>query len=217
MEPEQLTAGTSAENNEDLTTFGLLRHGQTEWNKLKKIQGSCDSPLTAEGKKKIREWSRFLKKYNWDRILASDLGRVRETVSILNQELRLPAEYTPQLREQAWGDWEGMTIPYIKETFPEDLNRRVQLGWSFSAPNGETRQDVRERTLSALSEAGEKWVGKNILIVCHQGVIKSLLYSIAGRDFLPGDDEMLDPNSFHLIAYGHEHFSTVELNIGRTT
>ena len=192
-----------------------MRHGQTEWNKLKKIQGSCDSPLTSYGKEVITEWSLFLKKYKWDRILASDLGRVRETVSILNKELNIPVEYTSQLREQDWGEWEGMTIPYIKKTFGEDLERRVQMGWLFAAPNGETRQNVRERTISALSNAARKWPGQNILIVCHQGVIKSFLYSITGRKFMPGDEQMFQPNSFHLIGYEHDQFSIIELNIGR--
>ncbi len=203
------------DKNEDLTSFGLLRHGQTEWNKLKKIQGSCDSPLTSYGKELITEWSLFLKKQSWDRILASDLGRVRETVSILNRELDIPVEHTSQLREQDWGDWEGMTIPYIKKEFGEDLERRVQMGWFFSAPNGETRQNVRIRTLAGLSEAARKWPGQNILIVCHQGVIKSILYSITGRKFMPGDDRMLKPNSFHLIGFEQEQFSTIKLNIGR--
>ena len=204
--------------NNEFPRFGLLRHGQTEWNKIKKIQGTNDSPLTSLGREQIREWSLVLKKYTWNRILASDLGRVRETVSILNRELDLPAEYTAQLREQAWGDWEGMTIAYLKEAFRADLERRVQMGWAFSAPNGESRQDVRKRTMSALSEAAEKWPGQNILVVCHQGVVKSILYSIAGRKFLPGDNggPKVEPNKFHLIGYEQSRFSTIRLNIGRT-
>ncbi len=204
------------ENNGNLTSFGLLRHGQTEWNKLKKIQGSCDSPLTLQGKQQIAEWSMVLKHYNWDRILASDLGRVKETVSILNKQLDIPVDYTSQLREQAWGDWEGLTIPYLKKNFSEELERRVQMGWFFSAPNGETRQEVRDRTQSALLEAAGKWPGKNILIVCHQGVIKSILYSITGKKFLPGDEQMFEPNSFHLVGCGKDQFTTIELNINRT-
>jgi probable phosphoglycerate mutase len=199
----------------DLTRFGLLRHGQTEWNKLRKIQGSCDSPLTSKGKEQIAKWALFLKKYNWDRIFASDQGRVRETVSILNRELNVPVKYDARLREQAWGDWEGLTLPYVQKIFREDLKIRVQKGWHFSAPNGETRLSVKERTLSALSEAGEKWPEQNILIVCHQGVVKSILYSISGKKFLPGDEKMLKPNSFHLIGYKQNQFAPIELNIDR--
>jgi probable phosphoglycerate mutase len=203
-------------NNSDVsTTFGLLRHGQTEWNKLKKIQGSEDSPLTSKGREITAEWAIVLKKYRWHRIFASDLGRVKETVSILNHTLALPVDYDPRLREQFWGDWEGMTLPHVKEEFREELERRVKLGWLFSAPEGETRQTVRERALSALSDAAVRWPGQNILIVCHQGVVKSVLYSIAGCKFLPGDEKMVQPNSFHLIGLRNERFSITELNIGR--
>ncbi|MGB3223893.1 MAG: histidine phosphatase family protein, partial [Desulforhopalus sp.] len=73
---------------ESSTLFGLLRHGQTEWNTQKRIQGSGDSPLTANGKEKTALWANFLKNDHWDRIIASDLGRVRATVDILNQKLQ---------------------------------------------------------------------------------------------------------------------------------
>jgi broad specificity phosphatase PhoE len=207
--------GMIKNDRNDLTTFGLLRHGQTEWNRLKKIQGSNNSPLTSKGQEMTAEWCLTLKKYNWDRIFASDMGRVKETVSILNRKLNVPVEYDKQLREQFWGDWEGLTLPYVKETFREELEQRVKQGWHFSAPGGETRQAVRDRTISALSEAGRKWPGQNILIVCHQGVIKSILYSIAERKFLPGDEKMLKPNSFHLIGHRQNQFSITELNIDR--
>ena len=199
-----------------LTTFGLLRHGQTEWNKLKKIQGSNDSPLTSKGQEMTAEWSLILKKYNWHRIFASDMGRVKETVSILNRELNVPVEYDKRLREQFWGDWEGLTLPYVKETFREELEQRVKQGWHFTAPGGESRLAVKKRTISALSDAGRKWPGQNVLIVCHQGVIKSVLYSIAERRFLPGDEKMLKANSFHLIGHRQDQFSIIELNIGRS-
>ena len=131
------------------TTFGLLRHGQTEWNSLKKIQGSCDSPLTQEGRAQITEWSHTLQKFDWDRIVASDLGRVKETVEIINDRLHLPLLFDQRLREQAWGEWEGLTIPYIKEYFSAELERRVQMGWDFSAPGGETRLAVKNRAEQA--------------------------------------------------------------------
>ena len=113
--------GMTKNDRNDLTTFGLLRHGQTEWNKLKKIQGSSDSPLTSKGQEMTAEWSLILKKYNWHRIFASDMGRVKETVSILNRELNVPVKHDKRLREQFWGDWEGLTLPYVKDTFREEL------------------------------------------------------------------------------------------------
>lgn len=199
-----------------VTTFGLLRHGQTEWNILKKIQGSGDSPLTPEGKEQTGEWGGTLKRFGWNRIIASDLGRVRETVEILNQKLHLPVTFDHRLREQLWGNWEGLTIPYIKENFKEDLARRVAMGWEFAAPGGETRLAVKDRVLSTLIECAEKWPDQKILVICHQGVVKSVLYYIDNREFMPGEDPLLQHNRLHLIRCSMGQFATEELNIPRT-
>jgi probable phosphoglycerate mutase len=198
------------------TTFGLLRHGQTQWNALKKIQGSGDSPLTATGREETELWLQTLKRYQWQRILASDLGRVQETVAILNQGLHLPVTFDSRLREQGWGEWEGLTIPAIEENFRQELARRVALGWNFSAPGGETRQAVKERSLTALVDAAAKWPGQRILVVCHQGVVKSVLYHIANREFLPGEDPLMHHDRFHIISLSGNRFTPVTLNIPRT-
>lgn len=206
----------TSNDSASVTTFGLLRHGQTEWNILKKIQGSGDSPLTPEGKEEIGEWTETLKNYSWDRIIASDLGRVRATVDILNQELGLPVTFDLRLREQHWGDWEGLTIPFIHENFKEDLARRVAMGWDFSAPGGESRLAVKDRVLTTLLENAKKWPGKKILVICHQGVVKAVLYSITGREFLPGEDPLLHHNRLQLISCSRQRFSPLQLNIART-
>lgn len=199
-----------------VTIFGLLRHGQTEWNILKKIQGSADSPLSEDGKKQTAAWIDTLKTYDWDRIIASDLGRVRATVDILNQELCLPVSFDPRLREQHWGDWEGLTLPFVQQNCKEDLARRVAMGWEFAAPGGETRRAVKDRVLKTLLESAEKWPGQKILVICHQGVVKSVLYSFDGRDFLPGEDPLLQHNRLHLISCTGQSFAPLKLNIMRT-
>lgn len=202
-------------NIPSITTFGLLRHAQTEWNVLKKIQGSEDSPLTSQGKEDTTEWAETLKGYHWDRIIASDLGRVRATVDIINRKLNLPVTFDARLREQHWGDWEGHTLPSIQENFKEDLARRVAMGWQFSAPGGESRLAVRDRVLATLLKSAKKWPGQKILVVCHQGVVKSVLYSITKRNFMPGEDPLLEHNRLHIISCTHQHFSAVQLNIPR--
>ncbi|WP_457576481.1 histidine phosphatase family protein [Desulfomarina sp.] len=199
--------------NPDITTFGLLRHGQTEWNTVKKIQGSRNSPLTAYGRKQTARWAHFLKKFNWNRIVASDLGRVRETVAILNEQLDVPAEFDNRLREQNWGEWEGLTISHVKAHFGQELEKRVKKGWAFRAPGGETRQTVKERAFTALHELAGVYPGENILVVCHQGVIKCTLYAITGRKFLPSDDPLLNPDMLHLITGNGCDLQTHKLNI----
>ncbi len=199
-----------------VTIFGLLRHGQTEWNILKKIQGSADSPLSMQGKQQTAAWGEALQAYGWDRIIASDLGRVRSTVAILNEKLHLPVSFDLRLREQHWGEWEGLTLPHLQQHCEEDLARRVAMGWKFAAPGGETRRAVKDRVLTTLRESAQKWPGQKILVVCHQGVVKSVLYSFDGRDFLPGEDPLLQHNRLHLISCTGQDFAPLQLNIQQT-
>jgi broad specificity phosphatase PhoE len=201
--------------NDAPTTFGLLRHGKTEWNRVNRIQGSADSPLCPEGKAQTREWIRTLREYCWDRILASDLGRVQQTVEILNAGLRLPVTFDKRLREQDWGDWEGLTVPYIQENFKKELERRVAWGWDFSAPGGESRLEVITRVFQTLAEAAEEWPGRKILVVCHQGVLKCSLYRILQRNFVGGEDPLLQHNSLHLVNFERGCFAVRQLNIAR--
>lgn len=198
---------------ENSTFFGLLRHGETEWNTEKRIQGSANSPLTAKGREQTAKWLPTLAAYHWDRICASDLGRVRETVAILNARLELPVVFDPRLREQGWGDWEGLTLPDVQRRFQDELARRVAMGWGFAAPGGESRKAVKDRVFSALREAADRWPGRGILVVCHQGVIKATLYHLTGREFLPGEDALLHHNRLHIIGYSAAGFTPVELNI----
>lgn len=199
-----------------VTVFGLLRHGQTEWNIIKKIQGSADSPLSEQGRQQSAAWAESLQQYGWERIIASDLGRVRATVAILNEKLRLPVSFDSRLREQHWGEWEGLTLPHVQQHCKEDLARRVAMGWEFAAPGGETRRAVKDRVFTTLRESAYKWPGQKILVICHQGVIKSVLYSFDGRDFLPGEDPLLQHNRLHLISCTGQDFAPLQLNILQT-
>lgn len=207
----------TSRTNSVTTTFGLLRHGQTEWNILKKIQGSADSPLSEQGRQQTAVWREALQKYGWHRIIASDLGRVRATVAILNEKLDLPQRFDSRLREQHWGEWEGLTLPYLQQNCRQDLARRMAMGWEFAAPGGETRRAVKDRVLAALRESAQKWPGQKILVICHQGVIKAVLYSFDNRDFLPGEDPLLQHNRLHLISCTDEDFAPLQLNILQTT
>lgn len=202
--------------SEPSTTFGLLRHGKTVWNSEGRIQGCLNSPLTEEGRKGVKQWLPVLQQYKWDRIISSDLGRVLETVEILNSTLQIPHIIDPRLREQNWGDWEGLQLKEVKKNFQDELDRQVQKGWDFSAPGGESRVSVMLRAREALFDWAERHPGERILTVCHQGVLKCLLYRLAGRQFLPDEESLLDPNALHIIEHSHAELIISKLNISQT-
>jgi probable phosphoglycerate mutase len=178
------------------TRFGLIRHAQTIWNREKRIQGHQDAPLTPEGDRQARNWRAQLMKMNWDRILTSDTGRALKTAERINAALKLPISSDPRLREQDWGSWTGKTKIELKREAREDLAKARSLGWEFRPPGGENRRQVWSRSLEALKAGALNWPGKTILVVTHEGVIRSLIYRLRGRHFLPNEAPLI--RAYHL-------------------
>lgn len=196
------------------TVLALLRHGKTIWNEEGRIQGRHDSPLSATGRIQVHEWGKFLSAYTVDHIIASDLGRVRETVTILQQYCNTaPVEWNRALREQHWGDWEGKTFNALKQEQPEELTRQIRAGWDFCPPAGESRRAVLDRAMGTILEILQRFAGKRLLIVCHEGIIKSLIYHLAGRAFLPEEKELLQKGRLHLLIGMNERIQLGPLNI----
>jgi len=197
------------------TLFGLFRHGQTIWNKQKRVQGRLDSALTPEGIEAVREWAHFLAtpRWNWARIIASPAPRARATARLINEQLHVEIQEEDDLREQDWGIWEGLSWSEIVENSAEMLQEQIEKGWSFRPPQGESRAEVRSRARSVLSSYGHKYSGEQILVVTHQGVIKSLVYSIEKRLFLPDEPKLIDKNRLQTISCCNDTLTGFAYNI----
>jgi probable phosphoglycerate mutase len=184
-----------------ISRFGLIRHAQTVWNREKKIQGYSDSPLTAEGKLQASRWGKILDQFSWNRLLASDTGRALATAEIINAYLKLPMAIDSRLKEQDWGQWVEKTFPQIEAEAPQVLDEQIHAGWDFCPPGGEDRKSVLKRSQRALQEASDRWPGENILVVTHEGVIKSLVYHLSSRKFLPSEPPLLKSYQLHWLVH----------------
>ena len=102
----------------------LVRHGQTEWNLIPRIQGRSDSPLTELGTQQAKTAGRLLKRVISGRkpvLMASPLGRARRTAEIIAAALGLPNEHMviePRLREVSWGLWDGRSRDELEAMEP---------------------------------------------------------------------------------------------------
>lgn len=179
--------------------FGLIRHGQTLWNAEKRIQGQRNSPLSEGGREMARTWGAQLATRPWDRMLMSDLGRAQETGQLMNATLQLPLCNDVRLREQEWGDWSGWRLPDLRIRQQQALQQQEERGWDFRPPGGESRTEVLARCEDALLSAHRRWPGENILVVCHEGIIKCLLYSLCKRKFLLSEPKLIKGYQLHLL------------------
>jgi probable phosphoglycerate mutase len=191
--------------NHHTTQFGLLRHSITLWNEEKRIQGWQDSPLSATGKLLAVNWGPMLAAYAMDRIICSDLGRCRATAELINRSLQLPLHTDERLREQDWGKWSGMILPRLHEVDKERVEAEVAKGWHFQPPGGESRHGLLHRVVPALEAFHRRWPGERLLIICHEGVIKVLLYHLKKRRFLPDESPLLQKGYYlHLLTMEKE-------------
>ena len=198
---------------ETTTRFGLIRHAQTRWNREKRIQGQSDSPLTSDGECQAVHWGRLLEPFGWDRILTSDTGRAQATAEYINTILKISLTTDRRLREQNWGQWAGKTIADLKADHPSELKAQEDAGWAFCPPGGEDRLRVWQRSHKALLEASARWPGTKILVVTHEGVIKSLIYRLRGRKFMAGEPAIIKKHHLHRLVRDDNGLRVEELNV----
>ena len=137
----------------------LLRHGETVWNRERRVQGQQDSPLTPLGLEQARRYGHRLKAIlepvDGYRLVASPLGRALHTATIVAETLGRAAHEIAtddRLKEMAWGRWDGMTAAEIEAQDPELWQARIDDRWTRPPPDGgETQQDILDRATDWLA------------------------------------------------------------------
>ncbi|AGQ90820.1 histidine phosphatase family protein [Vibrio parahaemolyticus] len=180
----------------------VLRHGETEFNADKKLQGHCNSSLTSKGSDQARRVGTTLKQYVENRpfrVYSSTLGRALQTSQIVCEELNYSYENLnkePRLKEFSLGEWEQRTIPSLEQEVP---NLLAQNDWYLQAPNCETYESVRERLSSWLSDVTHD---EDIVVVSHglTGIVLRGL--LLGMDYTQVWQQDLPQDAFFIIEDG---------------
>jgi probable phosphoglycerate mutase len=170
-----------------MTRFSIVRHGQTDWNREQRIQGSTDIPLNSTGRAEAAETGARLRERQWDGVVASPLCRAEETARIIAGELGLPApRVIDAFTERRHGAIEGLTFAERQAQFPDGM----------PVPGLETRGEVLDRVLPALGRLATENDGRSLLVVTHGGVIGTLIrHSTKGER--PRHDELIANGSVH--------------------
>ena len=156
----------------------LVRHGQSEWNALGRLQGVSDPPLSAAGRAEAQALGPFVAALRPDVTVSSDLRRARETLDLLGLDVpRLASD--PRWREADLGDWTGR---HPSDLDPDEhaafLRWRVGRG---APPGGEGWEGTRARVGTAARELAASGAGR-ALVVTHGGPIRALCHELAGLD-----------------------------------
>ncbi|MGA3599315.1 histidine phosphatase family protein [Lysinibacillus agricola] len=164
-----------------MTTFYLVRHGETMWNKEHRLQGWLDSPLSENGISNAKKLQEHLGGIEFAAAFSSSSGRAKETLQILVGDRQLPIYHADDLREIFLGDWQGKTVEDIIKTQRLDYELYTDYPAQFIATHTESFGAVTERAMYMLKEIADKFPEENVLIVSHAVTIKCVVNAILGR------------------------------------
>lgn len=142
----------------------VTRHGQTDWNTLRKVMGHCDIPLNEQGISQANTMKETLKNVNIDLIICSPLIRTKQTALILNEVLNIEIVYDDRIIERDFGEFEGL------ETKDFDFWGYWDYYKNSKYVTAENIQDFFNRIYAFLEDMEKNYHDKNILLVTHGGV-----------------------------------------------
>lgn len=154
----------------------IVRHGETDWNAKKKMQGHTNTSLNNTGRAQAEALSKEVTKLDINCIISSDLSRARETAEIINKEIGLDIIVDKRIRERCFGDFEGRVYDKITEQEWKKFNENPKTY------NAETRKELFDRAKEFLGELKANKSG-NVLVVTHGGTMKAILFSARHNEF----------------------------------
>jgi uncharacterized phosphatase len=152
-----------------MTSLYLVRHGETDWNAQRRIQGSTDIPLNQVGRDQAASTGRLLARRQWDGVWSSPLSRAVETAQIISRAVGVRDVGTiDAIVERNYGEAEGLDWTEIDRLFPGDK----------PVPGRETHESVAARVIPALLDLAGAHRAESLIVVTHGGVIRSVLNSV---------------------------------------
>lgn len=161
-----------------MTELLLIRHGETEWNVEKRLQGHLDVALNREGVRQASALGRRLLDEPFDAIFSSDLQRAFDTAQGIAIPRGMTVQLEPDLRERCFGAFEGLLHPEIGERYPEDYAAWKQRDIDARYPSGErhaeTLREFSARSIACINRVASTGGYRKIVIVTHGGVLDSV-------------------------------------------
>ena len=183
----------------------FIRHGRTDWNAARRIQGRTDIPLSADGRAEQAE-RQVPPTFAAARCLSSPLARARETAELIGSP---EPEIAPALIEMDFGDWEGRTHAELITHDPEAMRAAEARGLDMRPPGGESPREVMDRIVGLLTTRDDE----RIVAVTHKGVIRAGFAAALGWDMTDDLPFRVDWQAGHLFSFQDGELSLVQANL----
>jgi len=202
----------------------FIRHSETECNRAHLFYGKMDVPINGRGREQAAKLGKLLENVNFDRIYASDMLRVQQTLKIVLEKNRAAREKSPEMiiwpaiREIDFGLWEGKTYAEIQKLFPEDVARWCD-DWEHSVPTGGESFEhfyghrIRDGFFDLVKDATAHGMQeKTILIAAHNGPMQGMFAAMLGLDIRGIWHFMFDQDAYSVVDFECDNFTVRKIN-----
>lgn len=175
-----------------VTEILLIRHGETAWNAIKRLQGHLDIPLNAEGERQAVALGRALQDEPLDAIISSDLQRARQTAQAIAAPRGMTVQTDAGLRERCYGAFEGMLYAEISQRFPDAYKAWQARDIDARFPEGvfvaETLREFYDRAVNAIIRIVSEQKYHRVALVAHGGVLECAYRAAQGLGYAHARD-----------------------------
>ena len=199
--------GTCNDKNDKVLKLYIVRHGETEWNVIKRFQGQLNTPLTEKGMEKLRETGKKLENVLFDEVYTSELGRTVASAEIILNENRgyknkkRELKKLAELNEVYFGVWQGLTYEEVFLKYPEEANNYFYNVKNYNAENveAENLKDALERFLKGINKILNRHKSGNILVVTHGTVFEMFINYVENKSIFDIDERTLMGNGDYKV------------------
>ena len=199
--------GNCNNKNEETLKLYIVRHGETEWNVIKRFQGQLNTPLTEKGMEKLRKTGKKLENVLFDEVYTSELGRTVASAEIILNENngyknnKLELQKLAELNEVYFGVWQGLTYEEVFLKYPEEGNNYFYNVKNYKAKNVEAEklEDALERFLKGINKILDSHESGNILVVTHGTVFEMFMNYVANDSIFDIDERTLMGNGDYKV------------------
>ena len=199
--------GTCNDKNEETLKLYIVRHGETEWNVIKRFQGQLNTPLTEKGMEKLGETGKKLKNILFDQVYTSELERTVNSAEIILNENngyknnKLELQKLAELNEVYFGVWQGLTYEEVFLKYPEEADNYFYNVKNYNAENveAENLKDALERFLKGINKILNRHKSGNILVVTHGTVFEMFINYVENKSIFDIDERTLMGNGDYKV------------------
>lgn len=199
--------GNCNNKNDKVLKLYIVRHGETEWNVIKRFQGQLNTPLTEKGMEKLRKTGKKLENVLFDEVYTSELGRTVASAEIILNENRgyknkkRELQKLAELNEVYFGVWQGLTYEEVFLKYPEEGNNYFYNVKNYKAENVEAEklEDALERFLKGINKILDSHESGNILVVTHGTVFEMFMNYVANNSIFDIDERTLMGNGDYKV------------------